>query len=67
VWVPEILGHVSTLTIDALTHWSVDHALGESRAVKLPDDATPDVALAWVREWHRAPSRTIQRGAIRLR
>lgn len=36
--------------IDELTHWPVDHALGDHDAAALANDATPDLVMAWVRD-----------------
>jgi hypothetical protein len=52
--------------VEQLTHWPIEHALGEPEAAALAADPSPDLALAWVRaRLAAAPTRT--RGAITLR
>lgn len=54
--------------IDELTHWPVDHALGDRDAAALASDATPDRVMAWVRDrLDGAPARARADGGISIR
>jgi hypothetical protein len=54
--------------IEQLTHWPIEDALGEPQAAALAGDASPDLALTWVRARLAAgPARGQARGAITLR